>query len=267
MNPVKSTLQTAMQNHLYQLNTRRHSSALSRTREILKDTIEVSPLLMNRISSYEQAEQGLLEAKRQAGSMKRADAAERISSIKERLKLLKLFSQLGDKKIAREAARLAGEINKTLRLYRSALQEAEAEETAAAQDTDSSSEDTSDTGQATDTGQTSESSQESNTDQAQNADSSAKGTPYDNAASDAGQAVNAAQTSKTERAKEEASILKEAEEALKIAREIIEEYIRMHPQDRDNKALRRQIEDAAQTIAMMKLDVITTTVSSLVAVA
>lgn len=261
MNPVKSTLQTAMQNHLYQLNTRRHSSALSRTREILKDTIEVSPLLMNRISSYEQAEQGLLEVKRQAGSMKRADAAERISSIKERLKLLKLFSQLGDKKIAREAARLAGEINKTLRLYRSALQEAEAEETAAAQDTDSSSEDTSDTGQ------TSESSQESNTDQAQNADSSAKGTPYDNAASDAGQAVNAAQTSKTERAKEEASILKEAEEALKIAREIIEEYIRMHPQDRDNKALRRQIEDAAQTIAMMKLDVITTTVSSLVAVA
>ncbi len=261
MNPVKNSLQAAIQNRLYQMNTRGNSSALTKAREILKDIVDVSPSLTKRVSSLEQAAESLLEAKRQASGMNRAGAAERISSIKERLKLLKLFSQLGDKKIAREAARLAGEINKTLRLYKAALQEAESEGSTETPDTGSSSQETSDSSQSSDTNQATEAGGISNAAQVQGTDSSTAGTSYYSAASDA------PRTSKAERAKEEAAIIKDAEDALKIAREIVEEYIRMHPGDKDNKALRRQIEDAAYTISMMKLDVITTTVSSLVAVA
>lgn len=224
MNPAKIALQTMTRYSLYQPQGDGRSSAALKARKLLKDSIDISPSLMERISSYEQAAESLREAKRQAGALSRADASERLRSIREKLKLLKMFSQLGDKKIAREAARLAGEINRTLGLYRSmprTAEEEEAAETAEAQD------------------------------ETQGDNPTAAGSADD------------MRSQKADAAREDEGIAREAEEALKIAREIVEEYIRRHPRDPDNKDLRRQIEEAAYTIAVMKLDSMTAAIRSL----
>jgi hypothetical protein len=84
--------------------------------------IDLAPQALSDISKLENAESSMLEVVKKGKKASKEGAMERLQSIKEYLKLLKLFSNMADKKIAREAARLAGEIRRAVSLYGSAAQ-------------------------------------------------------------------------------------------------------------------------------------------------